>query len=143
MLYPEPHLLTMRGISKRFPGVVALSDVSLELRSGEVLALVGENGAGKSTLMKVLGGIHAPDSGSIRIDGRVVEIPGPRAARVLGIRLIHQELMLCPNLDLAGNIFLGEEGSPAGVLGFLPRKRMEREAAEWIARVGLGLPARA
>src|SRR2546425_972043 len=111
MLYPEPHLLTMRGISKRFPGVVALSDVSLELGRGEVLALVGENGALKSTLMKILGGVFLPDDGEILINGLRVEIPSVAAAKALGVALIHQELMLSPNLDVAGNIFLGAEPS--------------------------------
>src|SRR3954471_4449953 len=99
-------LLEMTAITKCFPGVVALSDVSLTLRKGEVLSLVGENGAGKSTLMKVLGGVHQPDEGVIRIDGEVVVLDGVAAAKAHGISLIHQELMLAPNLDVAGNIFL-------------------------------------
>src|SRR3954464_798854 len=98
------HLLTMRGITKRFPGVVALEDVSLELSGGEVLALMGENGAGKSTLMKILGGAYQPDAGEILIDGQPVTLSGVREARRRGIALIHQELMLAPNLDVAGNI---------------------------------------
>ncbi len=135
----SPLLLRMRGIQKSFPGVRALRDVSLELHRGEVLALMGENGAGKSTLMKILGGIIPPDGGAIEIDGRPVEIPDPAAARALGIRLIHQELMLCPNLDIAGNIYLGEEagGSP---LRILPRAKLARDAAVWMKRVGLDLP---
>jgi ribose transport system ATP-binding protein len=134
-------LLEMRGIRKDFPGVQALRDASLELRAGEVLALVGENGAGKSTLMKVLGGILRPEGGEILLDGRRVELSEPRAARALGIRLIHQELFLCPNLDVAGNVFLGEERGPEPrPLSLLPRKRLATEARAWMERVGLDLP---
>src|SRR4051795_3159393 len=101
------YLLEMRGITKRFPGVVALQNVSLELNGGEVLALMGENGAGKSTLMKILGGAYVPDDGEVRVDGQPVTLGSIQAAKQLGIALIHQELMLAPNLDIAGNIFLG------------------------------------
>src|ERR1700722_15376248 len=99
-------LLAMRGITKRFPGVVALQDVQLSLRQGEVLALMGENGAGKSTLMKFLGGAPHPDAGEIAIGGKPVSIRHISDAKRLVIALIHQELMLAPNLDIAGNIFL-------------------------------------
>ena len=133
-----PRLLEMTAITKRFPGVVALSEVSLTLRKGEVLALVGENGAGKSTLMKVLGGVHQPDEGEIRIDGKAVVLDGVTAAKRHGISLIHQELMLAPNLDVAGNIFLGAEHRRG--LGILDRASMNRKAAEMMKRVGLDLP---
>jgi ribose transport system ATP-binding protein len=129
-------LLEMRGITKRFPGVVALQDVSLHLRKGEVLALAGENGAGKSTLMKVLGGAYLPDAGEVRVDGAPVRLPTVRDARRAGIALIHQELMLAPNLDVAGNIFLGNEAT--GSLWAPLRRRPQREAAlPLLARVGL------
>src|SRR3978361_1501158 len=104
-----PPLLEMKGIVKRFPGVVALGGVSLQLRGGEVLALMGENGAGKSTLMKVLGGAYQPDEGEIFIDGKACVLHSIKEAKRLGIALIHQELMLAPNLSIAGNIFLGNE----------------------------------
>src|ERR1700709_2211186 len=104
-------LLEMRGITNRFPGVVALSGVSLTLQPGEVLALMGENGAGKSTLMKILGGAQLPDEGEILIDGRAVVLDGVDEAKRRAIALIHQELMLAPNLDIAANIFLGNERS--------------------------------
>ena len=113
MPHQTPLLLQMRGITKRFPGVKALDGVSIELAAGEVLALMGENGAGKSTLMKILGGAYTPDAGEILIDGRPVALGGVRAAKGLGIALIHQELMLAPNLDVAGNIFLGNEPGAA------------------------------
>jgi ribose transport system ATP-binding protein len=129
----------MRGITKRFAGVTALSDVSLTARAGEVLALMGENGAGKSTLMKILGGVQPADAGEILIEGRPVVLDGVRTAKALGIALIHQELMLAPNLDVAANIFLGSEAQPGplGLLGPLPRQKMNREAARLLARVGL------
>lgn len=102
-------LVLMEGIEKRFPGVHALSQCRLELRSGEVHALVGENGAGKSTLMKVLTGIYKKDAGHIYYKGSEVEIPSPRAAQHLGISIIHQELNLMPHLTVAQNIFIGRE----------------------------------
>src|SRR5450755_4654336 len=136
----------MHGITKRFAGVTALADVSLTARAGEVLALMGENGAGKSTLIKILGGVQPADAGEIRIDGRAVVLDGVRAAKRFGIALIHQELMLAPNLDIAANIFLGNEGagrrrSPlTRMLGPLPRGEMNRKAATLLARVGLDSP---
>ncbi|MET0794749.1 MAG: sugar ABC transporter ATP-binding protein [Polyangiaceae bacterium] len=135
---PAP-LLTMRGITKRFPGVLALSGVSLEVRAGEVLALMGENGAGKSTLMKVLGGVLTPDAGEIAIDGAPVSLDGVRSAKRHGIALIHQELMLAPNLDIAANIFLGNEQKRA-LWRPLDRNTMHRRAAALLARIGLALP---
>src|SRR5277367_2967095 len=104
-----PILLEMHGITKRFPGVVALREVSLHVKGGEVLSLMGENGAGKSTLMKILGGAYPPDEGELRIDGQPVVFRNVADAKRRGIGLIHQELMLAPNLDIAGNIFLGNE----------------------------------
>jgi ribose transport system ATP-binding protein len=102
-------LVVMEGIEKSFPGVHALSQAWFELRSGEVHALVGENGAGKSTLMKVLTGIYSKDTGRILYKGKEVEIPNPRAAQLLGISIIHQELNLMPHLTVAQNIFIGRE----------------------------------
>jgi ribose transport system ATP-binding protein len=136
----ETPLLEMRGITKRFPGVVALQDVSLHLRRGEVLALAGENGAGKSTLMKVLGGAYLPDAGEVVVDGAPVRLASVRDARRAGIALIHQELMLAPNLDVAGNIFLGHE--TAGLLAPLRRRAQRRAAQALLARVGLAHPPR-
>src|SRR5256714_3480613 len=134
------NLLAMRGITKRFPGVVALKDVSLELRGGEVLALMGENGAGKSTLMKILGGAYPPDEGELLIDGVPVVLKGIADAKKRGIALIHQELMLVPQLSIADNIFLGNERRQWGVLNRLDRAEMNREATALLARVGLRLP---
>ncbi|MDP9301081.1 MAG: ABC transporter ATP-binding protein [Actinomycetota bacterium] len=101
----------MRGVTKRFPGVVANDDVSLELRAGEVHALVGENGAGKSTLMRVLYGIYPPDGGSIEVRGREVRIHSPRDAIALGIGMVHQHFVLVDPFTVAENVILGQEGS--------------------------------
>ncbi|WP_437679110.1 sugar ABC transporter ATP-binding protein [Sorangium sp. So ce131] len=136
----RPPLLEMRGIVKRFPGVTALSGVSLSLRAGEVLALVGENGAGKSTLMKILGGAAVPDEGQILIDGAPAALRGVGDARRRGVALLHQELMLAPNLDIAANVFLGNEGSEGRLLTPLRRREMNERAAALMARVGLALP---
>ena len=103
---PTP-LLEVRGIEKSFPGVRALSDVSFEVRAGEVHALIGENGAGKSTLIKIMSGVYRPDRGSILVDGRETRLATPDDARRAGIATIYQELLLFPELSVAENIFLG------------------------------------
>lgn len=102
-------ILEMKNISKSFPGVKALSGVNLRAFSGEVMALLGENGAGKSTLMKILSGVYKRDEGTIKIDGKEVEINGIKDAQNLGISIIHQELSLLPNLTIYENLFLGNE----------------------------------
>jgi ribose transport system ATP-binding protein len=107
---PAP-LLEVKSIRKAFPGVVALSDVTFDLRPGEVHALVGENGAGKSTLLSIMNGLLAPDSGEIWIEGVPVVLHDPAAALANRLALVHQELVLCPNLTVAENIFLGREPS--------------------------------
>ena len=109
-------LVQMEAISKDFPGVQALREAKFELRAGEVHALVGENGAGKSTLMKILAGVYRKDAGRVLLRGAEVDIPTPRAAQLLGIGIIHQELSLMPHLTAAQNIFLGRE--PRGRLRF-------------------------
>src|SRR5260221_7536801 len=132
-----PPLLEMRGITKRFPGVVALAGVSLALRAGEVLALMGENGAGKSTLIKILGGAYAPDEGETLVAGQAVRFASVRDAKRAGIALIHQELMLAPNLDVAGNVFLGNEDRGWGLFGPLRGRAMRTATAALLQRVGL------
>ena len=102
-------ILRMTGIQKYFPGVHALDNAQLEVREGEVMALVGENGAGKSTLMKVLTGIYPSDGGTIEFFGKQVQIHGPRDAQALGICIVHQELNLMQHLTVAENIFIGRE----------------------------------
>ena len=130
-------LLKIFAIGKQFPGVRALHDVDLTLNQGEVLSLVGENGAGKSTMMKILAGVHTPDEGTIELDGRAVQIGSVRHAQKHGIALIHQELNLSDNLDIAANIFLGNEPHKFGVLD---RKRIHEESAGYLERVGLDFP---
>jgi ribose transport system ATP-binding protein len=129
-------LLQMSGISKRFPGVVALDDVSITVSSGEVVALVGENGAGKSTLMKVLAGLHRPDAGTVRIDGREVWAPSPLDAARYGIAVIHQELEVIDNLDVAGNVFLGREPARGGPLRLLHRQQLHADTQVLLDRLG-------
>jgi ribose transport system ATP-binding protein len=134
-------LVSMREITKRFPGVLALDGVSMDVYPGEVLALTGENGAGKSTLMKILSGIYPADSGRIEFNGSEESIRSVADARRLGIALIHQELMLAPNLDVAGNIFLGAEHRKPGFPPRLDSRSMHGAAEKLLARVGLSVPS--
>ncbi|HRX81626.1 MAG TPA: ATP-binding cassette domain-containing protein, partial [Pirellulaceae bacterium] len=130
-----PALLQMRGITKSFPGVRALQGVDLDLATGEVLALLGENGAGKSTLIKVLGGAHVHEEGTIEIDGHVTAIANPHDSQVAGIGIIYQEFNLVPGLTVRENLFLGQEG---GALRWINARR-ERERAKQLFR-RLGVP---
>src|SRR5271163_4639643 len=104
-----PAILEMRNISKSFGAVTALVDVSIRLRQGEVLALVGDNGAGKSTLIKVLSGFHQPDTGTILLGGKAVRFGSPREARAHGIETVYQDLALIGDLSVYHNMFLGRE----------------------------------
>ena len=119
-----PPLLELKGITKRFPGVLALSNVSFAVGQAEVVALIGENGAGKSTLMKTLGGVHQPDEGEIFFDGKKVAINKVADAIALGIGFVHQELNVLDNLDVAANIFLGREPLVGGPLCLVDQRRM-------------------
>jgi monosaccharide-transporting ATPase len=105
----SPNLLSMKGITKSFPGVVALADVDFSLRKGEIHALMGENGAGKSTLIKVVTGVEHPDAGSIELDGKLVQVRSPQHSQTLGISTVYQEVNLCTNISVAENIMLGHE----------------------------------
>src|SRR5207244_6026545 len=105
----ETPILQLRGISKSFGSVQALTDVDFEVRDGEVMALVGDNGAGKSTLIKCIAGIHPADSGEILFEGEPVTIHGPKDAVSLGIEVVYQDLALCDNLDVVQNMYLGRE----------------------------------
>jgi D-xylose transport system ATP-binding protein len=102
-------ILSLRGISKNFGAVAALTDVDLDVAAGQVVAVVGDNGAGKSTLVKVLSGVHGPDTGTITFAGADVTIPSPAAAHALGIATVFQDLALCENLNVVENLFLGRE----------------------------------
>ncbi|MCI8551007.1 MAG: sugar ABC transporter ATP-binding protein [Lachnospiraceae bacterium] len=131
----ENYVLKMENVSKIFPGVRALDGVRLEVRRGEIHALIGENGAGKSTLIKILSGIYHPDGGEIYIDGNKVEMSDVRTAREHGIAVIHQELSLAENMTVAENIFLGR--MPGKRNGFVDDKLMEEKAREFLDAIGL------
>ncbi|MEJ7651086.1 MAG: sugar ABC transporter ATP-binding protein [Nakamurella sp.] len=135
----EVPLLEMRGIGKSFPGVVALREVSLTARAGEVVALLGENGAGKSTLINVLSGVFPDYDGSILLDGRPVTLHSPTEAQRHGISTIHQELNLVPDLSVADNLFLGRERATRGLVR---RRDSIAEAGRLLARVGLTISPR-
>jgi ribose transport system ATP-binding protein len=132
-------LLELKSITKRFPGVLALSNVSFTVGQAEVVALIGENGAGKSTLMKTLGGVHQPDEGDIFFDGKKVAITKVADAIALGIGFVHQELNVLDNLDVAANIFLGREPFVGGPLRLVDQRRMWTESEIYLKRLGLAI----
>ena len=129
----EP-LLRLRGVSKNFGPVQALTDVNLDIRAGEVTALIGDNGAGKSVMIKCIAGIHAPEGGEILWDGRPVRIRTPREAAALGIETVYQDLALCNNLDIVQNMFLGREREN-GI--FLDEEAMEKSAGETLSSLAV------
>ncbi len=122
---PPGELLSLRGVTKTFGAVAALTDVDLDVSSGEVLAVVGDNGAGKSTLIKILSGVHPPTSGTISYEGKDVHIDSPAAARALGIATVYQDLSLCENLNVIENLFLGQE------IGGARLNEVEMEVRSW------------
>jgi ribose transport system ATP-binding protein len=126
--------MEVQNISKRFPGVVALDDVSLKFFPGEIHAIVGENGAGKSTLMKIMSGAYTPDSGTIYLDGDKVSFSHPQQAQMKGIAIIYQEFNLLPERTVAHNIFLGRESSKMGTLDI---RNMNKEAVEVLKELGM------
>src|SRR5499427_8539397 len=138
---PNP-ILEMSGVSKRFPGVLALEQVNLDVYPSETLALIGENGAGKSTLMKILGGVTRREAGTIRLDGQEVEINSPNEASKRRIEFIHQELSVLDNLDVAANIFLHREPTKGGWLKWIDRRRLYREADTLLAKLALQISSR-
>jgi simple sugar transport system ATP-binding protein len=135
-------LLEARGIVKSFGRVRALRGASFTVHPGEVVALIGDNGAGKSTLVKTLSGVHEPDDGEIRFEGRPVTIPTPHAARELGIETVYQDLALAPDLESSANLFLGREATRSGLLGklgFLDKAAMRRRTEEAFKQLGVGV----
>jgi ABC-type sugar transport system ATPase subunit len=135
-------LLELVDITRRFPGVLALDGVSLELAPGEVHALMGENGAGKSTLINIVCGLLAPDAGVVRLGGRDVAWANPLEARRAGIVTVHQEAELFPTLTVAENMAL-EQGLPCGPAGWVGWREVYRHAAEAVALVGQSIDVRA
>lgn len=129
-------LLEVRRVTKRYSGVRALYDVNLDVRAGEVHAIIGENGAGKSTLMKILAGIEQPNSGQILLEGKPVDIDSAHTALNLGISMIHQELNLADNLNVGANIFLGREPRKRGFLHF---SRIQKEAKKYLDMINLNV----
>ncbi|KAF4405248.1 sugar ABC transporter ATP-binding protein [Streptomyces sp. Ru87] len=131
-------VLALRGISKRFGAVQALTDVELEIHAGEVVALVGDNGAGKSTLVKTIAGVHPIDEGAIHWEGRQVDIHRPHDAQDLGIATVYQDLALCDNLDVVANLFLGSEIRRAGIIDEVA---MEKRAKELLDTLSIRIPS--
>jgi ribose transport system ATP-binding protein len=129
----EAPLLEVTNLSKGFPGVQALDNVSFAVRAGEVHALVGENGAGKSTLLSIMSGLQQADAGEIRLHGNMVRLHGARDGRASGIALVHQELSLCPNMSVAENIFLGIEQRRTG--GWVDYRKMHEAAAQLLGSI--------
>jgi simple sugar transport system ATP-binding protein len=134
-------IIQCRNLHKWYSGVHALRDVSLDFATGQVVGLVGDNGAGKSTLIKILSGVHQPDSGQLLIEGRPVSLRGPRQAMRLGIETIYQYSAMVPTMSIARNLFLGREPIRVGLggIGLLDQARMRRESVQAIADVDLHL----
>ncbi|MEU9044953.1 MULTISPECIES: ATP-binding cassette domain-containing protein [unclassified Kitasatospora] len=131
-------VLALRGVSKRFGAVQALTDVHLEVHAGEVVALVGDNGAGKSTLVKTIAGVHPIDEGAIEWEGQAVSIGRPHDAQALGVATVYQDLALCDNLDVVGNLFLGRELKRFGTLDEVA---MEKRARELLDTLSIRIPS--
>ncbi|KFE69032.1 ATP-binding cassette domain-containing protein [Hyalangium minutum] len=137
-------LLELKGVSKRFGAVQALTTVDFEVRPGEVVALVGDNGAGKSTLIKIISGIIPIDEGQVLFEGRPVSLNGPQASSSLGIATVYQDLALCDNLDVVGNLFLGREvrsGAAGKLTGWLDETAMEQQASALLQRLSVSIPS--
>ncbi|MBW8799407.1 MAG: sugar ABC transporter ATP-binding protein [Streptomyces sp.] len=132
-----PPLLALHGVCRRFGVIEVLRDIELEIHAGEVLALLGDNGAGKSTLVKVISGVAPADKGTIEWEGRPVHIRRPQEARDLGIATVYQDLALCGNLDVVGNLFLGRE---LRRFGFLDEVEMERRTTQLLERLTRSVP---
>lgn len=135
-------MVRMANISKRFGAVQALKDVSIEVRPGEVLGLVGDNGAGKSTLIQILAGVFSPDEGKIYFEGQPVKFSSPKDARERGIETVHQQLSLVNLMSISRNFFLGREPiKKIGPIAVLDKKKMDEESSKIIAKVGVRVRA--
>ena len=134
-------ILSMKGIKKSFGPVQALDGVDLEVRPGEVLALVGDNGAGKSTLVKAISGIYTIDEGQFFWEGQPVSIKGPNSATELGIATVYQDLALCDNLDVVANLFLGQEDVVGGPARVLDETQMEHRSHELLEQLSVTIPS--
>ena len=124
----DPYIVEIAGVTKRFPGVLALDRISIGFRAGEVHAVIGENGAGKSTLMNILAGDLQPDEGEIRLDGKTMRFASPLDSRAAGIVVVYQELALCPTLSVAENIMMSDMAARP-VLSLVPRGRCDSRPA--------------
>lgn len=134
-------ILSVRDITKRFGGIIALNKVNFDIYKGEVVALVGDNGAGKSTLMKIISGNFPPDDGEIYFEGEKITLKSPNDARLLGIETVYQDLSLCNNLDVVANLFIGRENIKKILgLNFLQRNKMEEETLKIISEVDIDIP---
>jgi D-xylose transport system ATP-binding protein len=131
-------VLALRGVSKRFGAVQALTDVELEVHAGEVVALVGDNGAGKSTVVKTIAGVHPIDEGVIEWEGKPVSINKPHDAQGLGVATVYQDLALCDNLDVVGNLYLGRELLHRGAIDEVS---MEKRARELLSTLSIRIPS--
>ncbi len=131
------NIVEIAGVTKRFPGVLALDRISVGFRAGEVHAVIGENGAGKSTLMNILAGDLRPDGGKLLVDGKEVKLASPLDSRAQGITVVYQELALCPTMSVADNIMMSDMAARS-VVSLLPRDMMRREARAALTRLGMG-----
>ncbi|MEP6896457.1 MAG: ATP-binding cassette domain-containing protein, partial [Chloroflexota bacterium] len=137
MTNADDFILTMKDISKTFPGVNALENVDFSLKRGEIHALVGENGAGKSTLIKIMTGVEHPDSGAIELDGKPVQVRSPQHSQELGISTVYQEVNLCTNISIAENIMLGHE--PHLIWGAIDWKGLNSLAQQALKRLDIDI----
>ena len=137
-MHDQNYILELRGITKKFPGVIALDDVSLRVKRGTVHAVIGENGAGKSTLMKIILGLYKPDSGEIYFQGQKVNFKEPNDALKMGIAMIHQEFSTVLELTVAENIFLGKEIT-FGKTPFVQRHEMIKRTKELFTELGMDI----
>ena len=135
--------LKLSGLRKTYPGVVALDDLSLEVRPGEIIGVVGENGAGKSTMMKILGGVTHPDRGTIEIDGVSYGGLSVGGSIQAGIAFVHQELNLFDNLDVAANIYIGREPTVGGPLRLVDSRKLHKAVQPYLDLLGANFPATA